>query len=235
MKISSETLLAACAALLLAAAAPASAQITSGFARTPAEPGFAREGMYLGGAFLPNFTLDGRTFDGETVYREIDGDEVDLLPRLNTKHMLRAVVGFRSRPFALEISYERTQHRGTFLDEEGDANFNAFNVDGRIFFLTAGRIQPHVVVGLAVPWLTVVDGSFDDTDAVGDARWRGLGLNTEAGITIFPHPRLGISVGYAFRLIGFRRVTGVSDVVFDLKPPFKETSGSPVILGFYTF
>src|SRR5688572_14299101 len=156
MRISSAALLAACAALLVAAPSPASAQIAT-FARTQStqtEPGFAREGMYLGGAFLPNFTLDGRTFDGETVYREIDGDEVDLLPRLNTQHMLRAVVGFRSRPFALEISYERTQHRGTFLDEEGDANFNAFNVDGRLFFLTAGRIQPHVVVGLAVPWLT---------------------------------------------------------------------------------
>jgi hypothetical protein len=213
--------------LLIAAVTPASAQ---------SPRGFAKEGMYVGVAGLPNFTLDGRSFDGETLYVQVDGDEVDLLPRLDTQHMFRGVVGFRARPFALEFSYERTNHQGTFLDEPGKATFNSVNVDGRVFFLTHGRIQPHVVVGIALPWLTVVDGSADEvTGDIADARWRGPGLNTEAGVTIFPHPRIGISVGYAFRLIGFRRVKGVGDEVLELDPPFKETSGSPVVMGFFTF
>jgi hypothetical protein len=213
-------------AISLLIAVPASAQTRRGF---------AREGMYVGLATLPDFTLDGRTFDGTTVYQEVDGDEIGILPRLDSQRMFRGVVGFRARPFALEFSYERTHHQGTFLDTTGEATFNAFNVDGRVFFLTSGRFQPHLVVGLALPWLTVVDGSSDGTGAVGDGRWRGPGLNTEAGVTIFPHPRIGVSIGYTFRLIGFRRATGVSGEVFELDPPFKETSGSPVVLGFFTF
>jgi opacity protein-like surface antigen len=197
--------------------------------------GFAKNGMYVGASFLPNFTLDGRVFDGETQYQEIGGDEIGILPKLDTQHMVRAVLGFKSRPFALEFSYERTNHNGTFLDEPARAHFNAVNVDSKLFFFTHGRVQPHVVIGLAVPWLTVEDGAFDGDGQIDDARWRGLGLNTEAGVTFFPHPRLGVSAGYAFRLIGFRRATGVSGTVFELKPPFKETSGSPVITAFYIF
>ena len=199
------------------------------------ELGFAKEGMYVGVAGMPDFTLDGVSFDGETLYQEVDGDEIAILPRLDTQDMLRAVVGFRARPFALEFSYERTQHQGEFGGATGEATFNSVNVDGRIFFLTSGRIQPHLVVGLALPWLTVTDGSSNEALEVADATWRGPGLNTEAGITFYPHPRIGVSVGYTFRLIGFRRVKGVGDEIFQLDPPFKETSGSPVLMGFFTF
>ena len=212
--------------LLLAPAPPALAQ---------APPGLAKEGMYVGVAGMPDFTLDGVSFDGETLYQEVDGDEFAILPRLDTQDMLRAVVGFRARPFALEFSYERTRHQGTFGGVAGEATFQSVNVDGRIFFLTSGRIQPHLVVGLALPWLTVIDGSSNEAFEVADATWRGPGLNTEAGITFFPHPRIGVSVGYAFRLMGFRRVKGVSGEIFQLDPPFRETSGSPVLMGFFTF
>jgi len=213
--------------LLLLAPAPA--------ALAQAPPGLAKEGMYVGVAGMPDFTLDGVSFDGETLYQEVDGDEFAILPRLDTQDMLRAVVGFRARPFALEFSYERTRHQGTFGGVAGEATFQSVNVDGRIFFLTSGRIQPHLVVGLALPWLTVIDGSSNEAFEVADATWRGPGLNTEAGITFFPHPRIGVSVGYAFRLMGFRRVKGVSGEIFQLDPPFRETSGSPVLMGFFTF
>jgi hypothetical protein len=204
-------------------------------AHAQAGRGFAKEGMYVGVAAMPDFTLDGVSFDGETLYQEVGGDEIALLPRLDTQDMFRGVVGFRARPFALEFSYERTRHLGTFAGDSGEAVFNSVNVDGRVFFLTGGRIQPHIVVGLAFPWLTVVDGSSNERLEVADATWRGPGLNTEAGITVFPHPRVGVSVGYAFRLMGFRRVRGVGDETFELDPPFKETSGSPVVMGFFTF
>jgi hypothetical protein len=217
-----------CALLLLAGlcARPA-------WAQTP--NGFAKEGMYAGVAFMPGFTLDERSFDGETFYREVDGDEFFILPSLDTQDMFRGVVGFRARPFALEISYERTRHQGTFDGGTGEAVFNAVNVDGRFFFLTRGRVQPHLLVGLALPWLTVIDGSANDAMEVADGVWRGPGLNTEVGLTVFLHPRVGIGVGYTFRLIGFRRVEGVSGDTFDLDPPFKETSGSPVVMGTFTF
>ena len=62
---------------------------------------------------------------------------------------------------------------------------------------TRGPVQPYVLAGGAVPWLTVTDGSFLD-DRVGDARFRGWGVDAEAGVTVYPHPRVGVGVGYAY-------------------------------------
>ena len=64
--------------------------------------------------------------------------------------------------------------------------FNSVNIDGRFFFRTHHFIQPHFLIGLGFPWLTVDDGSFESESpdaAFGDARWRGPALNTEGGVT----------------------------------------------------
>jgi hypothetical protein len=89
-------------------------------------------------------------------------------------------------------------------------------------------------VGGAIPWLNIKDGSFLDP-VVGDARFRGYGVNTEAGVTVYPTPRVGVSVGYAYRVMWFDRASGASDRLFDLRPRFRETSGSVVLSGLFTF
>ena len=91
-------------------------------------------------------------------------------------------------------------------------------------------MQPHVLVGGSIPWLTVKDGGFLNDD-VGNARFRGYGVNTEAGVTVYPHPRMGIGVGYSYRVMWFDRATGVSETLYDLRPRFRETSGSVVMTG----
>src|SRR5688572_32969462 len=95
--------------------------------------GFTKVGGYAGGSFVPTFTLDGETFDGLTVYQEIDGDEIALLPKLDKQKMLRGIIGHRYERVALELSYERTGHKGGFGDVgTGEATFQQFNVDTRI-------------------------------------------------------------------------------------------------------
>jgi len=143
-------------------------------------------------------------------------------------------VGFRARPAALEFSYDRTRHDGTFLDATGEAIVSAFNVDVRVFGFTRGRIQPHAVVGLSLPRLTVIDGSLLDP-LEGDGTFSGQGLNLEGGVTAFLHPRIGASVGYSYRIWWFNRVRGVGDESYRLQPRFRETSGSAVVMGFFTF
>jgi len=201
----------------------------------PPDPGFAKPGAYIGIGGTLAFTLDGHSFDGRTAYKYVGGEELVILPRLNKKDMLRGVVGFRAPQFALEFSYDRSRQQGTFGDETVVAAFNAVNVDARIFFATRGRIQPHVVFGLAFPWLTIEDGSFLPPDSIGDATFRGQGLNTELGVTAFVHPRAGVSVGYAYRPLWFNRVRGVSNTPGQLRPRFRESSGSIVMMGFFTF
>lgn len=212
--------------LTVGVAAPAAAQ-------TP-ERGFAKEGAYVGLAGMFDFTFDGDTFDGQTFYESVTTGELFILPELDQKDLLRYVVGFRARHAALEFSYDRTRHDANFDGFPVDAVVNAINVDLRVFGFTRHRIQPHAVVGLNFPWMTVEDGSFlggfED-----DARWRGQGLNTEVGVTAFPHPRIGASVGYSYRVFWFNRVQGVGETSFDLDPNFRESSGSFVLMGFFTF
>jgi len=210
---------------LLALSTPASSQERSVF---------AKEGAYAGVSALPEFTLDGLTFDGATYYQKEGGEEILILPRLERKGMLRAIVGIRSTRGAFEVSYDQTKHVGTFLGIPGEATFHSINFDERVFLLTRRRIQPYGLLGGSVPWLTIKDGSFLDPD-VGNASFRGFGVNTEAGVAVFLHPRVGISAGYRYRAIWFDHASGVSDTSYKLRPRFHETSGSVVVNGLFTF
>jgi hypothetical protein len=212
--------IAAILLFLLALAAPVHAQAP--------QPGFAREGGFAGVSFLPEFKFDGVTFDGVSAYQLEGSEEIIILPRLDTQPLVRGILGFRARNASLEISYDRTKHDGTFEDFGTDVTIQAVNVDGRYFFLPTSRIQPHVLVGGSFPWVRVKEGSFLDGEA-GDARYRGYGLNTEAGVTIYPHPRFGISGGYSFRWMWFDRATGVSDTFGELRPRFREEMRSVII------
>lgn len=197
-------------------------------------PGFAKQGGYVGISVLPNFTFDGVTFDGESIYREIDGEEIVILPRLGSRNLVRFALGFRGRVASLEVSYDRTHHDGTFGDGVGKAVFQAVNIDGRYFFLPTRRVQPFLGVGGSMPFFNVKDGSYLDPN-VADAKFKGYGVNTEGGVMIYAHRQLGISVGYNYRVLSFDQVTGVSDTLFDLKPRFRETSGTVVVTGHVIF
>jgi hypothetical protein len=201
--------------------------------------GFAKVGGYAGGSFVPQFTLDGETFDGFTYYQEIDGDEIAILPKLDKQRMFRGVLGYRGEKAALEFSYERTNHNGVFGEVgTGQATFQQVNVDGRFFFLTHARVQPYVLVGAGFPWLTVKDGSFLENQpeaGVGDGSFNGYALNTEVGVTVYPHPQVGIVLGYGYRPIWFYKATGITDTRFDLRPRFRESSKGLVFTTLVTF
>ena len=203
------------------------------------QQGLARIGGYAGVSFVPAFTLDGETFDGLTLYREVDGDEIALLPKLDKQQMFRGVLGYRYEKAALEFSYERTSHNGVFGDvRTGEATFQQLNVDTRFFFLTHGRVQPYILAGGGFPWLTIKDGSFllDEPDAgVGDGRFKGYALNTEVGVVVYPHPQVGIVLGYEYRPIWFDRATGMTDNRYELRPRFRESSRGIVFTTLVTF
>src|SRR4051812_22911187 len=90
-------------------------------------PGFAKNGPYVGATAVPDFTLDGVTFDGSSYYQKVGGEEILILPRLQPKSTVRGIFGFRSTRGAFEVGYEQTTHVGTFVDLSGEATFHALN------------------------------------------------------------------------------------------------------------
>lgn len=142
--------------------------------------GFEKNGIYVGASEVPDFNLDDVTFNGSTYYQSMTGNnEVMILPKLEPKSTIRAIGGYRLTGGSFEVSYERTNHEGTFLGQIGQATFQALNFDERIYALTRRRLQPYGLLGLSLPRLTVKDGA-----AVGDGSFRGFGLNSEAGATV---------------------------------------------------
>jgi opacity protein-like surface antigen len=202
------------------------------------QSGFAKEGGYIGVAGLFDVKLNRDNFDGGSIYQKVNGEEFLILPLFEKANMIRGILGVRYPKAAFEFSYDRTKHQGTFAGGTGEATFQAINVDGRYFFATNGRVQPHLLAGGSFPWLSVKDGSFSDATpnaSVGNATYRGFGVNTEAGVTVYPHPQFGIGVGYRYRLMWFDRATGVSKTDFELHPRFRENGGNLVITGLFTF
>jgi len=203
------------------------------------QQGFAKVGGYAAGSFAPAFTLDGETFDGFTAYREIGGDEIALLPKLDKQKMFRGILGYRYDRSAFELSYERTSHNGVFFDVgTGEATFQQLSVNMRFFFLTHGRVQPYILAGGGFPSLTIKDGSFllnDPEAGAGDGRFRGYALNTQVGVTLYPHPQLGIVLGYEYRPMWFDHMTGMTDKRYELRPLFRDTSKGVVFTTLVTF
>ena len=142
------------------------------------QQGFAKVGGYAGGSFVPKFTLDGETFDGFTYYQQVDGDEIAILPKLDKQNMFRGILGYRGEKAAIELSYEHTSHQGAFGEGTGRATFQQVNVDGRFFFLTRERIQPYLLLGGGIPWLTIKDGSFLENQPVASATARSMVLRS---------------------------------------------------------
>jgi hypothetical protein len=202
------------------------------------QKGFAKVGGYAGVTFAPKFTFDGDTFDGMTFYREVGGDEILILPKLDEQLLIKGILGYRGNWAAVEFSYERTKHDATFAEGTGETIHQSINLDGRFFFLSKGPIQPYVLAGAGLPWLTVKDGSFleDEPEAgLDDGSFKGWVFNTEVGVTVYPHRQIGIAVGYSYRWFWFDRATGITDKLYHLRPRFKENSNGLVITGLVTF
>jgi hypothetical protein len=198
------------------------------------QPGFAKEGGYMGVSVLLDAKLGSTNFDGASIYKKVNGEELLILPLFDKGTMIRGILGVRYPKAAFEFSYDQAQHQGTFLGGTGEATFHAINADGRYFFATGGRIQPHLLLGGSFPWLNIKDGSVLDDD-VGTATYRGMGLNTEAGVTVYANPQFGIGVGYRYRMIWFDRAKGVTKTDYELRPRFRENTGAVVITGLFTF
>ena len=135
-------------------------------ARAQEQSGFAKNGGYVGMSGILDFSFGGDTFDGESIYKQVDGDEIVILPKFEGAHnALRAVAGYRQGWGAFEFSFDRTKHDGTFLGRHRRRDLLRAQLRRTGLSPHRSRIQPHLLVGGSIPWMTIKDGSFLDPNS----------------------------------------------------------------------
>lgn len=153
----------------------------------------------------------------------VSDTEVDLIPTIQRNFGFGALVGHREGPWAVEVSYWRSDHTATFYFS-GPATFTTparletINLDFKRYFFTLLPTQPFISFGFSFPWLWVRQGSylFDPsvTTQLGsnDETISGIGFNVGTGLEIY--------LGDGFSLIGgayetwtsFDQINGVSKI-----------------------
>jgi hypothetical protein len=179
---------------------------------------FAKTGPYLGVVSSLGTTFEGNSFDGQHFL--YDASQIVLIPRLGPTEGLGLVVGGRSRKAAIELSYVRAEHSASFDGSRLDVRSHVVNVDGKRFFASRFPAQPYISGGLAIPWIDVKDGSATMTSD-GNATLLGVGFNVGAGVAIYPNPRVGLTLGYNYRVAVFPRVKGATGSFIDIDDRFE--------------
>lgn len=174
---------------------------------------YAKKGFYVG-VTVPYNTIGG-DFDGETAL--IAPGEVILVPKVESNYGWGILIGGRGPSSAIELSYLRSTHDVTWLGAKGEADYNMVNLDFKGFFLADKPTQPYLLLGLCFPWLVVKDASADVYGDVGDATFKGIGLNLGGGLAYYLHPKVSISGGVIYRWISYGSAEGVSGTDRDME------------------
>ena len=96
---------------------------------------------------------------------------------------------------------------------------NTVNFDGRLYFMTDTPLQPFALIGVAVPWLDIDNGSVDSvTLAVGNANFTGVGFNFGGGVNFYVTPQIAITGTAGWRYLFYNEAKGVNDPRGKLTP-----------------
>jgi hypothetical protein len=169
---------------------------------TPAGHFKAEEGLYIG-AFFAAVNVGG-DFDGKSEFFE--PSESIVIPDLDDGLGFGVAFGVRQKTMAFELSYQRSWHDWTSASmvlPEGDAAVNSFNMDARIFLLSEGRFQPHILAGLCIPWIDVEDGGIAGGSHREDVTYLGFGGNVGLGLNAYLWPNLALNITGGYRAAGY--------------------------------
>ncbi len=197
-----------------------------------------KEGPYIVGYVgYQNF---GGDFNGDVILTGVDPSYPDLIlvPEVDDGIGFGAGLGYRFGEFALEFNYMRTTHDADFPGSTiGDATLNLVNIDVKYFFMTDSPLQPMILVGLAIPWLDVGDGSIViATGESGDSNFTGVGLNLGGGVNYFLTPQVALTAQAGYRFLWFMDVKGASNDRANIRGDYLEGFGFFLMAGVsYTF
>lgn len=187
-------------------------------------PDFVKTRSYIG-VFATYADIDQwGGFDGShgLYYDSGTTTEVDYVPAITREFGWGALVGHREGPWAMEISYMRSNHTATFSGlPSTPATYQSIDMTLKRYFLTKLPIQPFVNIGFSIPWIWVRQSSFlyDDTTSAlvlsDDETISGIGLNLGAGLELYLDNGFSIMGGAFERWSSFDQINGASKIPLD--------------------
>lgn len=173
-------------------------------------PAFSRDERAVRGRFFFGAVTQKTSFQGEFDGKLVLGNEQRLfnIPKLAPKEGFGLTFGSMTPSGMWSVSYTQSIHRTDFQDRGGKAVFNALDIDGKAFLIKNFPLQPYILLGFHLPWITVRDGVERDV-RIGDATYFGLGVKAGTGLMIDIGDVFFLSGGVNYRLMGFMYVAGL--------------------------
>ena len=110
--------------------------------------------------------------------------------------------GMKSHSGSWDISFLRLARTVDLENGSHTATYQAFDLDGRSFFLKKLAFRPYFLGGITIPFIRVKGGSFYQGKTL-NASYFGVGLNVGAGLWLDVGPSVFINAAVMYRWVGF--------------------------------
>ena len=170
---------------------------------------FIEEGFYIGGSLVHNSI--GSDFDGNSGYRYAEGNQLSVVPSVDSDIGFGCFIGYRLERWALELSYQRVEHdTSNVLTGSQDSDYNVIDLNVKVDVLPQGRFRPYALVGIGAPWFNVDNVRTDDNGATwSDSTFKGYTVNGGLGFSYYFNPRWFLTAGAMYRWQHFRDLDGL--------------------------
>ena len=175
---------------------------------------FVQERTYVGGFGTYTAIDKAGDFTGTEAFTFVGSpSDTNLIPSLSQNVGFAVMLGRREGPWAVEVSYWRSDHTASVTfggtNFQDTATYHSINIDFKRYLFTQFPTQPFFSVGLSLPWIVVHNGSSigSPPTEIGDDTLSGIGFNLGAGLEIY--------LGQNFSLIGSatERWAGYGDIL----------------------
>ena len=168
------------------------------------------DGFYLG-SYMP-YTTMWEDFDGRHLLT--DPHQALLRPDIHGGSGWGVIAGFRRGWFAGELTFQQSRHDWTMqmdvdpLPMRGRAEINSLALNAKAFLPVDGPVQPYVLAGPSLTFLTVKRGSIDTVGSIGDAEYSDVGGNLGCGVAVYIGHSVCLSAGVQYHATFFDSYKG---------------------------
>jgi hypothetical protein len=167
-------------------------------------PAAAQDVKHNGQGFFLSFSVHSLDFKGD-----FDKDltlwcfeKAFFIPRMGKGVGLAIGIGYKHDSSFWDLTYLTSTQKAQVQGRDGTATYHSAEISGRLFLLKNFPLQPYLLGGISLTWVTVGNGA-QLFGSVLDATYTGAGLNFGAGMILNLGPKLFIGGGVIYRLIKF--------------------------------